>query len=194
MFDSVWPHRRQPTRLPHPWDSPGKTPGVGCHFLLQCMNVKSESEVKVKVNVKAQPWLTLRDPMDCSPPGSSVHGISQARVLEWGVIAFSALYIVSIKDSLCSKGLIVADWQTWLKSPLKTPNRNRMVLIIATVIEGERSRILDLNYILLFLSRSAIWYVEWENSCHKNCTRLLSITGHLASLATLNLIPVFLHS
>ena len=80
----MWPHRRQPTRLPGPWDSPGKNTGVGCHFLLQCMKVKSESEV-------AQSCLTLRDPMDCSLPGSSVHGIFQARVLEWGAIAFSEL-------------------------------------------------------------------------------------------------------
>ena len=82
VSDSVRPHRRQPTRLPRPWDFPGKNTGVDCHFLLQCIKVKSESEV-------AQSCLTLRDPMDCSPPGSSVHGIFQARVLEWGVIAFS---------------------------------------------------------------------------------------------------------
>ena len=82
MSDSVRPHRRQPTRLPRPWDSPGKNTGVGCHFLLQCMKVKSESEV-------AQSCLTLSDPMDCSPPGSSVPGIFQARVLEWGAMAFS---------------------------------------------------------------------------------------------------------
>ena len=82
MSNSVRPHRRQPTRLPRPWDSPGKNTGVGCHFLLQCMRVKSESEV-------AQSYLTLSDPMDCSLPGSSVHGIFQARVLEWGAIAFS---------------------------------------------------------------------------------------------------------
>ena len=82
MSDSVRPHRRQPTRLCHPWDSPGKNTGVGCHFLLQCMKVKSEREV-------AQSCLTLRDPMDCSLPGSSVHGIFQARGLEWGAIAFS---------------------------------------------------------------------------------------------------------
>ena len=81
MSDSVRPHRRQPTRLPCPWDSPGKNTGVGCHFLLQCMKVKSESEV-------AQSCPT-RDPMDCGPPGSSVHGIFQARVLEWSAIAFS---------------------------------------------------------------------------------------------------------
>ena len=74
MSDSVRPHRWQPTRLLHPWDSPGKHTGVGCHFLLQCMKVKSESEV-------AQSCPTLRDPMDCSLPGSSVpHGILQARV------------------------------------------------------------------------------------------------------------------
>ena len=82
MSDSVQPHRRQPTRLPCPWDSPGKNTGVGCHFLLQCRKVKSKREA-------AQSCLTLGDSMDCSLPGSSVHGIFQARVLEWGAIAFS---------------------------------------------------------------------------------------------------------
>ena len=82
VSDSVRPHRRQPTRLPRPWDPPGKNTGVGCHFLLQCMKVRSESEV-------AQLCPTLPNPMDCSIPGSSVHGIFQARVLEWGAIAFS---------------------------------------------------------------------------------------------------------
>ena len=82
MSDSVQPHRRQPTRLPRPWDSPGKNTGVGCHFLHQCLKGKRESEV-------AQFCPTLSDPMDCSPPGSSIHGIFQARVLEWGAIAFS---------------------------------------------------------------------------------------------------------
>ena len=82
MSDSVRPHRWQPIRLPHPWDSPGKNTGVGCHFLLQCMKVKRESEV-------AQSCPTLSNPSDGSPPGSSIHGIFQARVLEWGAIAFS---------------------------------------------------------------------------------------------------------
>ena len=82
MSDSVRPHRRKPTRLLCSWDSPGKNTGVGCHFLLQCMKVKSESEV-------AQSCPTLSDTMDCSLPGSSAHGIFQARVLEWGAIAFS---------------------------------------------------------------------------------------------------------
>ena len=73
------------SRLHRPWDSPGNNTGVGCHFLLQCMKVKSESEV-------AQPCPTLSDPVDCSlRPGSSVYGIFQARVLEWGAIAFSAM-------------------------------------------------------------------------------------------------------
>ena len=82
LSDSSRPHGLQPTRLLRPWDSPGKNTGVGCHFLPQCMEVKSESEV-------TQLYPTLRDPMDYSPPGSSVRGIFQARVLEWGAIAFS---------------------------------------------------------------------------------------------------------
>ena len=81
-------------RLQSAWDSPGKNTGVGCHFLLQCMKVKSESEV-------AQSCPTLSDPMDCSPPGSSVHGILQARVLEWGAIAFSK------KESLATVNLTI---------------------------------------------------------------------------------------
>ena len=75
---TVRPHRWQSTSLRRPWDSPGKNTGMGCHCLLQCMKVKSEV---------AQLCPTLRDPMDCSLPGSSIHGIFQARVLEWGAIA-----------------------------------------------------------------------------------------------------------
>ena len=82
VSDSVRPQRWQPTRLPRPWDSPGKNTGVGCHFLLQCMKLKSESEV-------AQSCPTLRDPMDCSLPGSSTHGIFQANILEWVAISYS---------------------------------------------------------------------------------------------------------
>ena len=95
MSNSVQPHRWQPTRLPCPWDSPGKNTGVGCHFLLQCMKVKSESEV-------AQSCPTPSDPMDCSAPGSSVHGIFQARVLEWCAIAFSQ-YAVWVCHNFFSK-------------------------------------------------------------------------------------------
>ena len=84
VSDSVRPHRQQPTSLPSPWDSPGKNTGVGCHFLLQCVKVKGESEV-------IQSCPTLSDPMDCSLPVSSVRGIFQAGILEWGAIAFFRL-------------------------------------------------------------------------------------------------------
>ena len=106
MFDSVRPHRRQPTRLPCPWDSPGKNTGVGCHFLFQCRKVKSESEV-------TQLCPTLSNPMDCSLPGSSIHGIFQARVLEWVAIVFSGVHAY-----LLTKWGEEVDWQLhqWLPS------------------------------------------------------------------------------
>ena len=107
---TVRPHRQQPTRLPNPWESPGKNTGVGCHFLLQCRKVKSESEV-------VQSCPTFSDPMDCSLPGFSIHGIFQARVLEWGAIAFSDLVneflffqfplptiLINNTDCFCSDG------------------------------------------------------------------------------------------
>ena len=113
MSDSVRPDRQQPTKLPCPWDSPGKNTGVGCHFLLQCMKVKSESEV-------APPCPTLSDPMDCSLPGSIVHGIFQARVLEWGAIAFSE--IASLERNISTNGKIqFSVWQWWDLFLLKTP-------------------------------------------------------------------------
>ena len=102
MSDSVRPHRQQPTRLPHPWDSPGKNTGVGCHFLLQCMKVKSESEV-------AQSCPTLTDPMDCSLPGSSVHGIFQARVLKW--VAISSSRGIFLAQGLNTSLLHLLHWQ-----------------------------------------------------------------------------------
>ena len=101
MSNSVQPHRWQPTRLPHPWDSPDKNTGVGCHLLLQCMKEKSESEV-------AQSCPTLSDPMDCSLSDSSIHGIFQARVLEWVAIAFSSwLLLQAIWSSFLSPGLLL---------------------------------------------------------------------------------------
>ena len=96
------PRDGSPSRLPRPWDSPGKNTGVGCHFLLQCIKVKSESEV-------AQSCPTLREPMNCSPPGSSFHGIFQARVLEWVAIAFSELLCIHIKKNMCITSL-----QKWM--------------------------------------------------------------------------------
>ena len=86
------PHRRQSTWLPRPLDSPGKNTGVGCHFLLQCIKVKSESKV-------TQSCPTLSDPMDCSPPGSFVHRIFQARVLRHFPVPFSLLLLISLKGS-----------------------------------------------------------------------------------------------
>ena len=118
MSDSVQPHRRQPTRLPRPWDSPGKNTGVGCHFLLQCMKVKSESEV-------AQSSPTLSDRMDCSLPGSSIHWIFQARVLERGAIAFSNLSICCCIASVVSDSVRPHRWQpTRLPRPWDSPDKN----------------------------------------------------------------------
>ena len=107
MSNSVWPHRWQPIRLPHPWDSPGKNTGVGCHFLLQCMKVRSESEV-------AQSCLTLSHPMDCSLLGSSIHRIFQARVLEWGAIAFSGNYVKPLQSG--------DNWQCYFSSVFQLTN------------------------------------------------------------------------
>ena len=116
MSDSVRPHRWQPTRLPRPWDSPGKNTGVGCHVLLQCMKVKREREV-------AQLCPTLSDPMDCSLTGSSVHGIFQASVLEWGAIAFSELFTNDshVPDFLSELHLYpIVCWRSWRWSLVAT--------------------------------------------------------------------------
>ena len=109
VSDSVRPHRRQPTRLPPPWDFSGKNTGVGCHFLLQCMKVKNESEV-------TQSCPTLSDPVDCSPPGSSIHGIFQARGLELGAIAFSECIVrgvysksLRVRNIWSENGSVVSD-------------------------------------------------------------------------------------
>ena len=102
MSDSVRPQRQQPTRLPHPWDSPGKNTGVGCHFLLQCMKVKSQSEV-------AQSCPTPSDPMDCSLPGSSVHGIFQARVLINTGATYSAMPAYFRKTEVSQMSVVGVD-------------------------------------------------------------------------------------
>ena len=120
MSNSVRPHGLQPIRLLRPWNSPGKNTGVGCHFLLQCMKGKSESDV-------AQSCPTLSDPMHRSLPGSSIHGIFQARVLEWGAIAFSKRSLRSdqisrsvMSDSLRPHGL----QPTRLLHPWNSPGKN----------------------------------------------------------------------
>ena len=123
----VRPHRRQPTRLPHPWDSPGKNTGVDCHFLLQGMKVKSESEV-------AQSCPTLRDPMDCSLPGSSVHGIFQARVLEWGAIAFSMdMYYSAIKKNVLLFAATCIDLENIMLSEMSEKDKYSMISLICRI-------------------------------------------------------------
>ena len=118
MSDSLRPHRWQPTRLPHPWDSPGKNTGVGCHFLLQCMKVKSESEV-------AQSCPTLSNPMNYSLPGSSVHGIFQARVLEWGASSFlSHVQVFSTPQTVAHQGSLSMEFskqEYWSGLPFFSP-------------------------------------------------------------------------
>ena len=126
MSDSVRPHRQQPTRLPRPWDSPSKNTGVGCHFLLQCMKVESESEV-----VQSRP--TLSDPIDCSAPGSSVHGIFQARVLEWGAIGQHR------PRQLVSNSTLTDYSQKWTKTHEKhTGNSKQVFWINLEGWDGER--------------------------------------------------------
>ena len=132
MSDSVRPHRWQPTRLPRPWDSPGKNTGVGCHFLLQCMKVKSESEV-------AQSCLTLSDPMDYSLPVSSVHGIFQAGVLEWGAIAFSCRTCRSAKYSQ-SNGPF---WTLWEFNPWD--QSKCQLVVIGLKLQEEKRRLEEDN-------------------------------------------------
>ena len=107
MSNSVWPHRRQPTRLPRPWDSPGKNTGVGCHFLLQCMKVKSESEV-------AQSYPTPSDPMACSPPGPSIHGIFQAESTGVGCHC-SPQFMGSqrVRQDWATNTIVLIGWSHW---------------------------------------------------------------------------------
>ena len=101
----------QPTRLLRPWDSPGKNTGAGCHFLLQCMKVKTESEV-------VQSCPTLSDPMDCSLPGSSIPGILQARTLEWVAISFSNAWKWKLKvKSLSCVRPSVTPWTAAFQAP-----------------------------------------------------------------------------
>ena len=144
--DSVQPHRQQPTRLPNPWDSPGKNTGVGCHFLLQCMKVKSESKV-------AQLYLTLSDPIDCCLPGSSVHGIFQARILEWVAISFSILKI---------------------RPPQRT---STLPIFQATQPEREKNKlkIMDSN----ILSSNFIW--NPQHTSNVRCDRLLLFSPSVVS-------------
>ena len=129
MSDSVRPHRWQPTRLPRPWDSPGRNIGVGCHFLLQCMKVRSESEV-------AQSCPTLRNPMNHSLLGFSIHGIFQARVLKWVANYFSKYriwgYIKPFEDRFSPNNfsilILPITWLTWTLASKSYSTEKRKVL------------------------------------------------------------------
>ena len=103
-------------QAPRPWDSPGENTGVGCHFLLQCMTVKSEV---------AQSCLTLSNPMDCSPPGSPVHGLVQARVLQWGAIAFSML-VSTIQQSDSAVHTSPLFWISFLFQSAQSPEQTSL--------------------------------------------------------------------
>ena len=104
------PHRRQPIRLPCPWDSPGKNTGVGCHFLLQCIKVKSESEV-------AQSCLTLSDPMDCSLPGSPVRGICHIYVLIYNICLFLCDLLHLLEKAMAPQSSGLAWKIPWTEEP-----------------------------------------------------------------------------
>ena len=126
MSDSVRSHRRQPTRLRRPWDSPSKNTGMGCHFLLQCMKVKSEV---------AQSCPTPSDPMDCSLPGSSVHGICQARVLEVGCHCLLCDILVISELKWMRMGIFNSDdhYIYYCEGSLK---RNELALIVKKRVQN----------------------------------------------------------
>ena len=124
-------HKRQPTRLHRPWDAPGKNTGVGFHFLLQCMKVKSESEV-------TQSCPTLCDPMDCSLPGSSVHGIFQARVLEWGAIAFPDPLFTTLENTRKTREEVQR--QSWRNKGHQTNKLNQGICQVTDCNFGAESK------------------------------------------------------
>ena len=147
MLDSVWPQRQQPARLPHPGDSPGKNTGVGCHFLLQCMKVKSESE-------GGQLCLPLHDPMDCSLPSSSVHRIFQARVLQWVAIAFSAS-----KEQLSFHFMAAVTTCSYFRAP------KMKFAIVSTVSPSICHEVMGPDAMILvfeWLSRHLYHWATWE--------------------------------
>ena len=153
-------HRRQPTRLHGPWDSPGKNTGVGCHFLLQCMKVKSQTDV-------VQSCLTPSDPMDCSLPGSSVHGIFQARVLEWDVIAFSCTIWVPNK--------LIEGYLHWAVIVLQTELGGRVGLIYSLFIAVKTSWVkLKQTYSLLIGSWPArtMCLSDLLSCYYRDCTKV----------------------
>ena len=161
--DQLCEHRWQPTRLPRPWDSPGKNTGVSCHVLLQCMKVKSEREV-------AQLCPTLSDPLDCSLPGSSIHGIFQARVLEWGAIAFSAkaFYLPAILVS-----------ETSNKGHMDDTHYKKCVLVFPPVIWQQKNQVTN-QHSLCKTAETYKWpslnFLQVSNFSHKGEMRLFLVS------------------
>ena len=180
------PHRQQPTRLPSPWDSPGKNTGVGYHFLLQCMKVKSESEV-------TQSCPTLSDHMDCSLPGSSVHGICQARVLEWGAIAFSGL--AHSRSSMNVRNELKLPVCMFKGDPRVSPlNPRSQCWLLTTIINTEmgymkshnsETHAADVFENLLILGQTGfnIWKHLWNQAANSNNRRPHSSGNIAAQLA-----------
>ena len=136
------PYRRQPTRLPRPWDSPGKNTGVGCHVLRQRMKVKSESEF-------SQLCPTLSNPLDCSLPGSSIHGIFQARVLEWGAISFSNAWKWKVKGKSLSHVRLCP-----------TPRSFVGHLIFLLTLESSKATAAYVSLLFFFLVSNYIYYMQ----------------------------------
>ena len=168
MSDSVRPHRRQPTRLRCPWDSPGKNTGMGCHFLLQWVKVKSESEV-------AQSCPTLSDPMDCSPPGSSVHGFSRQEY--WSGVPLPSntplfpLWNERLPQSVTYYMAIGAKMNEWMNAIYEGQSQGRKL--------DRGQQWVQLTHVLL-MSHSRLHFRETDNSSLKNmsCHLYLHFYSH----------------
>ena len=200
MSNSVQLHRWQPTRLPLPWDSPGKNTGVGFHFLLQCMKERSESEV-------TQSCPTLSDPMDWSPAGSSVHGIFQARVLEWGAIAFSSAWKwkVNVK-SLSLIGLVCQVYHhiclLWGRKSTEVLNWELYSYLFNKLQRTEADWFLFFNaFSFLLLFNFWQWHVfikthviEGTNGSSSLTLCILSLSLHLPLSSVRNLSPGYYNS
>ena len=170
------PHRQQPTRLPHPWDSPGKNTGVGCHFLLQCRKVKSESEV-------AQSCPTLSNPMDCSLPGFSIYGIFQARVLEWGAIVLFLTLSSSLKRQTLP--FFSLGWW-WNNAKTKKPKKKLGKGLVKTIICFKEQLSLRKDGIQVASTVTNVWFVE--NKIWKKLRPNMLESEHECTLFSINIL------